>query len=129
MDIVYQCGNMQFGCKIDESISEGDLTEFLAKVRNAATAIKIKDEIDQHKLDIFVNEQNLFAEEKNLAELQARHKAKQFEFQSQGGKGEYTMPGPDEAKKGECQRSIQRCQDTIYDREKRIAFLRKAISG
>lgn len=129
MDIVYNCGNIQFGAKIDELVEEGELTKFLSKIHGAATRLKIQDEISQHKMDIFLNEQNIYAEEKNLSELMAHVKSQEKEFRDLGGHGDRQMAGQERSQHEKLVRGIETCRENIENKRKRISFLEKCLSG
>lgn len=129
MDIVYNCGNIQFGAKIDELAGEKELTDFLSKIHNAATKLRIKDEISQHKLDIFLNEQNIYTEEKNLGEFTAHIRSQEKEFHELGGHGKRLMTGQEKTQHEKLTRGIETCRENIENKKKRIAFLEKLLSG
>lgn len=126
MDVVYNIGGMQFGFKFDDDKTEEELKSFLSKLRGAAMAQVYRNEIDDHRKNIFQHQENIAASYAGLSEFTGRFKSRQDEF---GGRGELEMSAPERGERDRYVTAIKTCEDNIVRSEKEIRLLEKLISG
>lgn len=129
MDVVYNIGGMQFGFKFDDDKTEEELKAFLGKLRGAAMAQAYRNEIDDHRKNIFQHQENIAASHAGLSEFTGRFKSKQTEFRQIGGHGELEMSPPERGERDRYVAAIKTCEDNIARSEKEIRLLEKLISG
>lgn len=129
MDVVYNIGGMQFGFKFDDDKTEEELKSFLAKLRGAAIAQVYRNEIDDHRKNIFQNEENVAASHAGLSEFVDRFKSKEAGFKQTGGHGELEMSAPERGERDRYVTAIKTCEDNIARSEREIRLLEKLIGG
>lgn len=129
MDVVYNIGGMQFGFKFDDDKGEDELKSFLGKLRGAAMAQVYRNEIDEHRKQIFAMEQNIAGEHIGLRELMIRYDTKKHEFKQLGGHGEYEMGPPERGERDRHLTAIKTCEDNIERSNKQIKLLERLISS